>query len=484
MPQRTGRFVSQIPFSVKAGWGVGAFGSLGMLWMVNVFLMFFLVNHLGVSPALAGIILFITRIYDVITDPLVGHLSDNTRSRWGRRRLWMLVGALVSGLSAILVFNVPPLGSENALAAYELVILIAYFTGFTLFYVPFMAMPSDMTNDYNERTSIMSFRVAYSFAAGIIIAAGMPALISTLGGGRAAYETTSIIAGLLIAMSMLMTVYFTRGAPVIPLGPRHRYTIREYFSSLMRNRPFLSLAALKFIVFLSAGVNGGATMFYMTYVMDRGEMGLAFLTLMSNVAGLCALPLWTRFSYGRDKRWFWLVAMLGTALLQLSWAYAPADESDLVFGLRGFLLGAFGAGGLVMGFSMLPDTIEYDRITTGLDRAGLYTGLLGFIEKNAAAVGPLIIGMLFNGVGLVGGRAGGQVQSPEAISAIIAAKAWIPAALLLVGAALLLTYRLDAKRLATLRAEAAGATGVKVAASTQAEGSAVAHPVSGAASHD
>jgi len=454
--QRPAGYVGKVPFSIKAGWGVGAFGSLGMLWMVNVFLMFFLINHLGMSPALAGIILFITRIYDVISDPLIGHLSDNSRSRWGKRRPWMFVGAFVSGLAAILAFNVPSFDSGTTTAVYELAVLLAYFTGFTLFYVPFMAMPAEMTDDYDERTSIMSYRVGYSSAAGIIIAAGMPALISRLGGDRAAYETASIIAGVLITTSMLMTVLFTRGARELQQVTRKEYSAREYFASLLRNRPFLSLAALKFIVFLSAGINGSASMFYMAYVMERGEMGQAFLTFTSNVAGLCALPLWTKLSYGRDKRWFWLVAMLGTAVLQLSWAFTGPGESDIVFGLRAFLIGAFGVGGLVMGFSMLPDTIEYDRITTGLDRAGMYTGLLGFIEKNAAAIGPLIIGFLFAAVGMVKGGAGSVQQPDSAIAAIIAAKAWIPAALLLAGAALLLTYRLDAARLAALRAQAAG----------------------------
>ncbi len=449
----TGR-AGRVPVSVKAGWGVGAFGSLGMLWLVNVFLMFFLINHLGMNPALAGIILFITRIYDVVSDPVIGHLSDRTRSRWGKRRPWMFAGAFVSGISAILAFNVPAFASGNTVAVYELVVLLAYFTGFTFFYVPFMAMPAEMTDDYDERTSIMSYRVAYSFAAGIIIAAGMPALIAYLGGDRAAYEIGAMVAGVLIGISMLLTVIFTSGAREVKPVARQQYSVREYFASLLRNRPFLSLAALKFIVFLSSGINGSASLFFMTYVAQRGEMGQAFLTFMSNVAGLCVLPLWTKLSYGRDKRWFWLVAMLGTAVLQLSWAFASPNESDLVFGLRAFLIGAFGAGGLVMGFSMLPDTIEYDRLTTGLDRAGMYTGLLGFIEKNAAAFGPLVIGFMFASMGVVKG-AGGSVQQPDsAVAAILAAKAWIPAGLLLIGAVLLLTYRLSAERLAELRAQA------------------------------
>ena len=442
-------FVGKLPLSVKAGWGVGAFGSLGMLWMVNVFLLFFLVEHVGMDPAVAGIILFITRIYDLVSDPLIGHLSDKTRSRWGKRRPWMFAGAILSGLSAILAFNVPSFASDTATNVYELVVLLAYFTGFTLFYIPFMAMPAEMTDDYNERTSIMSFRVGYSSFAGIIIAAGMPALIARLGSDQEAYEVASIVAGVLISLSMLMTVAFTRGARELQQVTRQHYTVREYLTSLFRNRPFFTLAALKFIVFLSAGINGSASLFFMSHVLERGEMGQAFMTLVANLAGLLALPFWTRFSYGRDKRWFWMLAMLGTAVLNASWAFSTPLEPDLIFGMRAFLIGALGSCGTVIGFSMLPDTIEYDRMTTGLDRSGVYTGLLGFIEKNAFACGPLLIGFLFSAVGV----GGSEEQSESAIAAIILAKAWIPAGLLLVSAALLLTYRLNAKRLAELRSE-------------------------------
>jgi len=452
-------YVGQLPLSLKAGWGVGAFGSLGMLWLVNVFLMFFLVNHLGMSAALAGIVLFITRIYDVISDPLIGHLSDNTRSRWGKRRPWMFVGAFASGIAAILAFNVPVFASENETAIYELIVLLVYFTGFTLFYVPFMAMPAEMTDDYSERTSIMSFRVGYSFAAGIIIAAGMPALIARLGGDRAAYEVAATISGILITVSMLMTVLFTRKARELQRTNPKRYTAKEYLTSLFRNRPFLSLAALKFMVFLAAAINGSTSLFFMSYVMERAEMGQAFYSLMSNIAGMCALPLWIRMSRGRDKKLVYLVALIGSTIFTVSWAFASPTESNLVFGLRAFLMGAFGAGGLVMGFSMLPDTIEYDRITTGHDRAGLYTGLLGFIEKNAAAMAPMLIGFFFAAMGFVQSTSGNVQQPDSAIAAIIAGKAWIPAGVNLIAIGALMTYRLTEEKLASLRLQqAAGNT--------------------------
>ena len=446
-------YVGELPFTLKAGWGVGAFGSSSMLWLVNVFLMFFLVNHLGLNPALAGLIIAITRVWDFLDDPFIGYLTDHTRTRWGARRPWMLVGGLASGLTAVFLFNVPQFSSETVIAVYMLVILVLYFTSFTLFYVPYMAMPADMTDDYSERTSIMSYRVGYSYAAGMIIAAGMPALIAWNGGDRRAYEIAAIVSGVLITASMLLTVVFTRGARQRVIVKEAKYTAREYAQLLVRNRPFLTLAAIKFLGFLSVAVNGSASLFFMLYVMERAEMGQAYLAFLSSLGGMICLPLWTWLSRGKDKRLFLAVSLFGNALLMLTWTLAGPGESDFIFGLRSFLMGAIGVGGLLLTFSMLPDTIEYDRVTTGLDRAGLYTGLLGFVEKSATAVGPLIIGLFFAAMGVIESSVGAAEQPASAILAIVAAKAWIPAGLNLLQIALLLVYRLNEDTLQALRAE-------------------------------
>ena len=446
-------YVGELPFALKAGWGVGAFGSSSMLWLVNVFLMFFLVNHLGLNPALAGLVVAITRVWDFLDDPLIGFLTDHTRTRWGARRPWMFVGAIASGLTAAFIFNVPAFDSKTVTAVYELVMLILYFTAFTLFYVPYMAMPADMTDDYSERTSIMSYRVGYSYAAGMVIAAGMPALIAWYGGDREAYERTAIISGALITATMLMTVFFTGGARHRVAAKEKQYTAKEYALLLVRNRPFLTLATMKFLGFLSVAVNGGASLFFMLYVMERAEMGQAFLAFLSSLGGLICLPLWTWLSRGKDKRRFLAASLLGNTLLMMTWTLAGPGESDFVFGLRSFLMGAVGVGALLITFSMLPDTIEYDRITTGLDRAGLYTGLLGFVEKSASAIGPLIIGVFFAAMGVVESATGAAEQPDSAILAIVAAKAWIPASLNVLQIALLLVYRLNEETLEQLRAD-------------------------------
>ena len=398
--------MGRLPLSLKAGWGVGSMGCLGMLFIVNVFVLFFLVNHLGMDPGMAGLILFITRIYDVFSDPMIGFLSDTTRSRWGRRRPWMALGAFVSGLALIFTFNVPALASMNALAIYQLVVLIAYFTGYTLFYVPFMAMPAEMTDDYNERTSIMSWRVGYSNFAGILIAAGMPALIDVLGADRRAYGIVAILVGILIAATMMMTVLFTSRARELPSSQSDRYSVGEYFRALANNRPFLTLAALKGTLYLGVGVNGSALLFFMTYVLERGELGVAFSTLVGNFAGLCTVPLWALFSRGKDKRWVYMVAIIGSGLMLISWAFATPAEGDLVFAIRSCFIGIFSAGGPD---DRILDVAGHHRVRPHPDRQGPHCAVHrspGLCRENRFCAGAADHGVLLFRHGPGGNHAG------------------------------------------------------------------------------
>ena len=159
---------ARLPFALKFGWGIGAVGSVTMMIVVNVMLLFFMVSVLGVSPALAGLILGAVRLADMVVDPLMGVLSDRTRSRWGRRRPWMLGGALGSGIATVALFHVPSFESLIGTALYMAAALAAYYLSYSMFYVPYIAMPAEMTDDYDERTSIMSFRTAFSGVAGLI----------------------------------------------------------------------------------------------------------------------------------------------------------------------------------------------------------------------------------------------------------------------------------------------------------------------------
>jgi GPH family glycoside/pentoside/hexuronide:cation symporter len=168
-----------LPFLLKFGWGMGAIGAVAMMIIASLLLLYFMVSVLGMSPALAGLLLGAVRIFDMVVDPAVGFLSDRTRSRWGRRRPWMLAGAIGSGLATLALFSVPALESPTLLTLYVGCALVCFYLNYSTFYVPFIAMPAEMTDDYNERTSIMAYRTAFSGVAGLLGMGVVPLLLAT-----------------------------------------------------------------------------------------------------------------------------------------------------------------------------------------------------------------------------------------------------------------------------------------------------------------
>ena len=199
---------------LKASWGVGGLGTTSMLYLINMFVLFFLVRHVGIPAAIAGLLLSVTRFYDAVIDPAIGTLSDRSSGRWGRRRPWMLVGAMLCPLACIAVFNPPALQPGFGLYAAVLGALLLWCTAYSLFSIPYMALGTEMTDDYGERAALMAWRTFFVYASGIVITAGAPALIARLGGDRASYSTMSLAAAAVIGATLLCVVAFTGMARV------------------------------------------------------------------------------------------------------------------------------------------------------------------------------------------------------------------------------------------------------------------------------
>ena len=175
-----------VDLSLRAGWGVGALGVALLFNTYSTLLLFYLTNIAGVAAGVAGTLLAIAKAYDWATDVPMGILSDRTRSRFGRRRPWLLLGAFVCGGAFVMLFSTPAEASDTLKAAYVLGALILFNTGYTLFNVPHLSMPAEMSASYDERTAIMSFR-AVAIVLGTFIVGGF----APAGGGLSAAALTA-----------------------------------------------------------------------------------------------------------------------------------------------------------------------------------------------------------------------------------------------------------------------------------------------------
>jgi glycoside/pentoside/hexuronide:cation symporter, GPH family len=443
------------PF-LKTSWGVGAIGTTSMLYLVNMFLVFFLVRHVGMPAAVAGSLLAVTRFYDAVIDPAIGTLSDRTHSRWGRRRPWMLAGAVFCPISCIAIFN-PPVGlADGALYSWMLVALLAYLTAYSLFSIPYMALGTEMSDDYAERASVMAYRTFFVYCSGLLVASGAPALVALLGKDRAAYSWMSVAVGVLVGATMLWVVFFT-GEARVTVRSKERVPFGLWWRSVLSNGYFLLILITKMALQLGTAFQGASMLFFMSYVLQKGEGALALYGLISNLVGIATVPLWSRVLRSVERRPVFIALLVANGIGYLSWMTATPQEPDAVLALRAIWLGAAGSGSVLVALAMLTDTIEYDRLRTGQRREGLFVGGFELVQTTSFVVGPLVVGFAFQTAGLKPGDVSLGDQPESALQMIRFAVAVIPSLCCLAGILLLLLYRLDAGRLATLRA--AHATG-------------------------
>jgi glycoside/pentoside/hexuronide:cation symporter, GPH family len=445
-----------LSLSLKASWGLGGLGATSMLYLINMFVVYFLVRYAAIPAATAGTLFALTRFYDAVVDPLIGGLSDRSTTRWGRRRPWMLAGALLSPLACIAVFHPPQLEPGATLYAAVLAALLLYCTAYSLFSIPYAAQGMELTDDYRERAAVMAWRTFWVYASGIAITAGAPALIAATGGDRRAYEIMSYAAALLVGASMLWVVAFTGRARALPRSVQPLNPL-EALRAAIANRPFLTILLTKMTLQVGTAFSGASLLFFMTEVLGRAERGMAVLGLAANLAGVLAVPLWSRALRSIERRPLYITLLIGQGLAQLSWLLATPDEPVAVFVIRAALIGAFGSGSVLAIMAMLADTVELDRLQTGQRREGLFVGAFELMQTTSFVIGPFLVGIAFQSAGLIAGEAGHGAQPESALQMMRAAVAIVPALCGVIGIALMSGYRLDAAALDSLRSTAASA---------------------------
>jgi GPH family glycoside/pentoside/hexuronide:cation symporter len=429
----------KISLGLRIGWGIGSLGSATLLNAVSLLILFYLVTILGMEPALAGLLVFVGKLYDMVTDPLMGIVSDRTRSRFGRRRPWLLVGGVISALSMVMLFTATDL-QGSALIGYVIAGLLLYATGYTMFNVPYLAMPAEMTTDPFERSRLMSFRVVFASAGILIGAAAAPVLIDWLGGGATGFARMAWAVGAIILLATVVC-FATTGSARATEQTRTRESVREQLRTAVQNRPFMILILSKLIQLIGVASTMSALLFLVTVILKRPESSLGIFGISSTLGTIAAMPAWLAASRRFGKRNTYALAIALYLPAVLSWLLSTPDEAMTWFVLRGVITGVATGGILLMAQSMLPDSIEHDYQLTGLRREGAFSAVYSFVEKTAFAFGPLVVGSLLSAMGF--DREAGAEQTDSAMLAIQLAAAVIPATMGGLSALVLTGYRLD-----------------------------------------
>ena len=314
--------------SICLGFGVGTVGVSIMLNTVTAYFPAFMSTVLGQSPVIAGALLMGSKLFDAVADILIGRLSDRTRSRWGRRRPYLLVGAFVSAVAFLLLFAPPPM-TDRVLVWYMAAALIIYSAGYSLFNVPYMTMPSEITQGFHERSRLLSYRTVFVSIGQLIGLAVTAALIERGGGGAAGYRTMGLVMMLIIFASMFAT--FLGTATAARVEPRDAPQLAgSQLMLLARNRPFMLLAGAKVFQFLAFASSATTGLLFLLNVLHVGYGGQIQFAVSLNLALAGSMPVWVRIGQRIGKRNTYLLGVTLYCAAALSWLVA--DTSITRFG--------------------------------------------------------------------------------------------------------------------------------------------------------
>jgi GPH family glycoside/pentoside/hexuronide:cation symporter len=447
----------KLPTLIKAVYGLGDWGAASATTARSLFWLFFIVSVVGVDLRLAGIAFIIGRVWDAINDPLVGTLSDRFRSRWGRRRPFMALGAIPFGLGFFAMFAPPPVSGDMAIAIYYGAIFILFDTAYTMVNAPYSALTSELTEDYDERSSLAGWRIANSIFGQLITAGAFKLLAENVFAGwysgemalQWGYATAGAIWGVMIAVTPLIVVAVIREPDRKLAKETDPINFVKITREVLSNRPF-RIGALIFLIAFSAvdivtAVFVWFLLFYMELTPPFDSLVLATVLLSAFVFMPGIIYLMRRF--GKAQTYigmmiFWATVMVGISLL-------PAGNLPLTLAAAALAGLGYGAANAIP-WSIVADVIEEDEWKTGKRREGIYNGYLLTFRKIATALTVgVIVPQLLSNAGFV---EGGVTSQPEsAVFMLRLLMGAIPAALLILSIFAAARYPLTREAHAALR---------------------------------
>ena len=438
----------------ELSWAVGSIATGAVTNAIAIFALFFLTSQLGIEAGIAGLLIFSTKIYDAISDPVMGRISDNWQGKKGRRSPFLLWGAVILGISFFCFFNLPELQSAFTIPL-VFILLICISTGYTIFAVPYLALPPDLAPTYDKRTRLMSFRVFFLMMGVLVGAVLAPILVDTAGGYRL---MGGIIGGVVIAAGMVAYFGIRNLDRSLPVPPRAKESFGQMikqsgtqFLAVFKTKPFAILTLVKLLQFVVLATVLASFPYFFTFVMKKSASELGTYMGLFSISGIIAIPFIRMFIKAVGKRNAYIIFLSLYAIGLFSWYFWTPGEPMIAFYARAILIGVVSTGTLFCALSLLPDTMEYDRLTSGISREGTMSGVFTLVEKFASAVGPLIVGVLLQTSGLITSRDPETVQPEAALNAIHLAASVIPAVITLLCIPVLLKYRLNADMLENLK---------------------------------
>lgn len=425
------------------GYAIGSVGTGIFSALPGLLLLYYLTDVLGVSAAVAGVLLVLPKAWDVLLNPVVGAASDREAVRTGRRTRLLLIGAVTLPLLFTAMFVVP--GSSPGLAACWVgVAFLLAASAFACFQVPYVALPAEISPRADQRARAMAWRIV-ALTIGILVAGGVaPVLVEAAGGGRAGYALMGTVVGLILGGALVTAVLSTRWISS-SAGPRPLGLIAA-LRTARGNRPFFVLLTAAVLQTLAIAVMLTGAPYAATYLLgDYGLTSLMFVCLVG--LSVLAVPMWHRLArrYGTVSCYAVAVALFAVTTVALYPALEAAATGPVL--VLCAVMGLCYAAMQLLSFQLLPESVRADSSRTGHAQSGAFTGVWMAAETGALALGPGV----FAAVLALGSYRAADFEHPvvqpdSALTALTTGFTLLPAVLLAISIPPLLAYRRMAAR--------------------------------------
>ena len=432
----------KVPFGQKAAFGAGHLVLNLLPGALGVF-MFFLLTAFGMDPFLAGLLGGLPRIFDAITDPIMGFISDNTKSRWGRRRPYIFVGAILSGILFAVLWQLDPENTQSYNFWYFLILSMVFLIGNTMFATPLVGLGYEMTSDYNERTRLMAFsqtigQIAWMIVPWFWVIIADPEIFETQAIG---VRKLSIIVGAVCIVLGVLPAFFCKGIDSSNMENRKEINFKSLFSNLKdlfigiaqvsKNKPFMKLCGATFLVFNGFQMVAAFSVYIIVFYMyngsyaDAGTWPAWFSTVTAIITAFGVIPVvtWMANKWGKRRAFIYSTALSIVGYILKWWGFDP-ENVWLIFMPIPFM--AFGLGGLfTLMMSMTADVCDLDELKNGMPRKeGTFGAIYWWMVKLGQALALILGGLVLKLVGFDGNAA---QQNAETMTSLRIADIVIPA---------------------------------------------------------
>lgn len=407
----------RVPMVQKAAFGAGHLVNNLLPGALGIF-MFFLLTAFGMDPFLAGVLGGLPRLFDAVTDPIMGFISDNTKSRWGRRRPYIFAGAILSGLLFALLWQLDETNTQAYNFWYFLILSLVYLIGNTIFSTPLIGLGYEMTSDYNERTRLMAFsqivgQIAWMIVPWFWVLIANPNIFESQAVG---VRQLSIIVGALCIVLGVLPAIFCKGIDASHMGNRKELSFKSLFTNLKdlfegivqvsKNGPFVRLCGATFLVFNGFQMVASFSFFIIVFYMFNGDYGMAgnwpawFSTISAMVTAFLVIPIisWMSNKVGKRKAFIISTALSIVGYCLKWWGFDPGNPWLMFLPIP---LMAFGLGGLfTLMMSMTADVCDLDELDNGMPRKeGTFGAIYWWMVKLGQGLAMVLGGLVLKVVG-------------------------------------------------------------------------------------